>query len=88
LSSSSSSSSSLSSADNQIRLVIKIIRILKTLAKFVPLIVVVSTALSFISAAINFIGGNVIAGVILSILGLFGISLLWRIYYYQTRKEG
>jgi hypothetical protein len=59
---------------------------LKTLANFVLLIVVVSTALSLISAVLNFIGGNVIAGVILSILGLFGTSVLWKVYQY--RKEG
>jgi hypothetical protein len=61
---------------------------LKTLANFVLLIVVVSTALSLISAVLNFIGDNVIAGVILSILGLFGISVLWEdISIWKGRKD-
>jgi uncharacterized protein (DUF2062 family) len=75
----------MSSNSDQIKLLIKNIEMIEKAAKIMPAGISFFVALTLIFDVISFFEGNIVVGIILSILVLFGLYLLLRIY--QTRKR-
>ena len=75
-----------SSNSNQIKLLIKTIEMIEKAAKIMPIGISFLVVLFLFFDIKSFFEGNIVIGIILSVLASFGLYLLLRIYQTRRRK--
>jgi uncharacterized membrane protein len=75
------------SNSNQIKLLIKTIEMIEKAAKIMPIGISFLVVLIFFFDIRSFFEGNIVIGIILSVLALFGLYLLLRMYQTRRRKR-